>query len=430
MLYLQHEPIKLTMVRYSIRVLGMMSLLLLVVSTLLSNETIKDFSRVKVEPGDGINSIMNKYGLSGYACNLEKFCELNNVKKGDHLLLHKEYILPIKLYTYNGKNIRSSIGISDYEKALRIQKYNDLLHGKGVKKDDFRKSGVLWVPYHEIEDCESISNPSGSLTDMEARTENAIAKSNTTTVNGGNARHSIIEPLFGKKYERVEIEDYSLKDQVFYIISGHGGPDPGAVYKGTPVMMCEDEYAYDVCIRLARNLMQHGAKVYLIVQDPNDGIRDETFLMCDKDEKVYGGKSIPYGQVDRLKQRTDLVNSLYRKHNKLGAKSQKAIEIHVDSRSQEKRQDVFFYYNSNRKGSKELATNVKSTFQQKYDKHQKGRGYKGYIEERGVFTLRKLEVPCVFVELANIRNTNDHKRLLLSSNRQAVANWLFEGMKK
>lgn len=430
MLYLQHEPIKLVMIGYSYKVLGIINLLLLVVSPLRSNDTFKDFSRVKVEPGDGINSIIKKYGLSGYSCNLEKFCELNNLKKGDHLLLHKEYILPVKLYTFNGKNIRSSIGISDYEKALRIQKYNDLLHGRGVKKDDFRKSGILWVPYHEIVDCEAKSNPRSTFAAMEAKSENNVLKDSITINNKTNSRQSIIEPLFGKKYERVEIEDYSLKDQVFYIISGHGGPDPGAVYKGTPFMMCEDEYAYDVCIRLARNLMQHGAKVYLIVQDPNDGIRDETFLVCDKDEKVYGGKSIPYSQLDRLKQRTVLVNSLYRKHKKMGAKSQKAIEIHVDSRSQEKRQDVFFYYNSNQKGSKELATNVKNIFQQKYDKHQKGRGYKGFIEERGVFTLRKLEVPCVFVELANIRNTNDHKRLLLPSNRQAVANWLFEGMVK
>lgn len=418
------------MIGYSYKVLGIVNALLLLVSTLRSNETFKDFSKVKVEPGDGINSIMKKYGLFEYPCNLEKFCELNNLKKGDHLLLHKEYILPVKLYTYNGKNIRSSIGISDYEKALRIQKYNDLLYGRGVKKDDFRESGILWVPYHEIVDCDPKSNSRSSLTDMEAISENNVLENSIPIDKKDNSRHLIIEPLFGKKYERVEIEDYSLKDQIFYIISGHGGSDPGAVYKGTPVMMCEDEYAYDVCIRLARNLMQHGAIVYLIVQDPSDGIRDETFLICDKDEKIYGEKSIPYSQLDRLKQRTDLVNSLYRKHKKLGAKSQKAIEIHVDSRSKEKRQDVFFYYNSNIKGSKELATNVKNTFQQKYDKHQKGRGYKGFIEERGVFTLRKLEVPCVFVELANIRNTNDHKRLLLPSNRQAVANWLFEGIKK
>ena len=34
----------------------------------------------------------------------------------------------------------------------------------------------------------------------------------------------------------------------------------------------------------------------------------------------------------------------------------------------------------------------------------------------------------VFVELANIRNKNDHRRILRKENRQAVANWLFEGL--
>jgi len=36
----------------------------------------------------------------------------------------------------------------------------------------------------------------------------------------------------------------------------------------------------------------------------------------------------------------------------------------------------------------------------------------------------------VFVELANITNAADQKRLLINTNRQALANWLFEGLRK
>lgn len=38
-------------------------------------------------------------------------------------------------------------------------------------------------------------------------------------------------PLFGDKYKDVEITTDELKDQVFYIVPGHGGPDPGAIAK-------------------------------------------------------------------------------------------------------------------------------------------------------------------------------------------------------
>ncbi|MBK9743821.1 MAG: N-acetylmuramoyl-L-alanine amidase [Saprospiraceae bacterium] len=44
--------------------------------------------------------------------------------------------------------------------------------------------------------------------------------------------------------------------------------------------------------------------------------------------------------------------------------------------------------------------------------------------------VRTLTPTMVFVELANIRNLADQERLLINSNRQALANWLFEGLRK
>ncbi|MBK8620438.1 MAG: N-acetylmuramoyl-L-alanine amidase [Saprospiraceae bacterium] len=234
--------------------------------------------------------------------------------------------------------------------------------------------------------------------------------------------------MMGKPFEDVWIEDYSLKGHVYYIISGHGGPDPGAVYKNNGVTYCEDEYAYDVSLRLARNLMQHGAVVHMIVEDDN-GIRDEKALKCDCTEKLHSGHKIPRSQKERLRQRAYSVNTLYAKYKKQGYKIQKAIEIHVDSRNESKRQDVFFYYNKNDKKGKPLAEKVQKVFESKYDQHQKNRGYHGYIEDRNIYMVRNLRPTTLFIELANIRNPKDQERLLYYYNRQALANWLFEGIK-
>jgi N-acetylmuramoyl-L-alanine amidase len=234
----------------------------------------------------------------------------------------------------------------------------------------------------------------------------------------------------GKGYDEVHIEDYSLSGQVFYIIAGHGGPDPGAVCTDCPQKMCEDEYAYDVALRLARNLMQHGATVEMIVQDDNDGIRDDAFLMCDIDEKTLGKTVIPLGQKSRLTERAATVNKLYRKYKKQGYKVHKAIEIHVDSRNKNTRQDVFFYYNKKSAASKLLAETVQEVFASKYEQHQKGRGYQGFVEDRGIYMVRNVAPTMLFVELANIRNAADQARLIKNTNRQALANWLFEGLRK
>jgi N-acetylmuramoyl-L-alanine amidase len=195
---------------------------------------------------------------------------------------------------------------------------------------------------------------------------------------------SIHVPLMGAGYDEVHIEDFSIAGEVYYIISGHGGPDPGAVCSDCPSKMCEDEYAYDVALRLARNLMQHGATVEMIVQDENDGIRDEKYLKCDHDEKTLGNKVIPLGQKARLQERAYTVNKLHKKYKKKGFKVHKAIEIHVDSRSKNTRQDVFFYYNKHNKISKELANSVQKVFESKYETHQKGRGYTGFVEDREI----------------------------------------------
>lgn len=154
------------------------------------------------------------------------------------------------------------------------------------------------------------------------------------------------------------------------------------------------------------------------------------YLDCDNDETTLGKYTIPLSQKKRLRDRAATVNKLYQKYKRKGYKVQKAIEIHVDSRSKETRQDVFFYYNKNSKSSKKLAETVQGVFESKYNEHQKDRGYQGFVEDRGIYMVRTLTPTMVFVELANIRNLADQERLLINSNRQALANWLFEGLRK
>jgi len=311
----------------------------------------------------------------------------------------KEYFIPVKIFAYNGKSIRTTISIDDYDKALRIKKYNEKIKKKNLRRSTYTKSKILWVPVHEIE-CDLISNTTPVVSTSSTKTNQTSSPAKT-----------------------------AAPGKVYYLVSGHGGPDPGArCSKECSNTLCEDEYAYDVTLRLARNLMQNGATVHVIIKDHNDGIRDEAFLDCDKDEVCMDNLRIPVNQKKRLAQRADAINDLYMMYKKRGVKEQKAIMVHVDSRSVEKRQDVFFYYYKHSSRSKNLAANCHKTFKQKYEKYRKGRGYHGYIKARGLYMLRNTLPPAVFVELANIRNKNDQQRIIQNDNRQLLANWLYEGM--
>lgn len=383
--------------------------LVLLLIFLISSVAADDFKHymAKAKKGEGTYALLKRYKVNTNKCNLEYFKNINKLNDDLMLRVDKSYYLPILVYQYNATSIRSTIGVNDWDLAKKIQAYNEDMHKSGLKAKDYRDDNILWVPY-DILNCggDFISSATDKKPDDK----------------------TLLYPLFGKEHEIVEIHGSELKGNVYYVVAGHGGPDPGAMTTSGNHTLCEDEYAYDISLRLARNLMQHGATVYMITEDKNDGIRSESYLKPDKDETCYPNQTIPLNQVKRLNQRVDAINELYNKHKKQGVKKQRAIVIHVDSRSSSQRLDMFFYHNPKSKKGKELATLLRNTIDEKYARHQKGRGYSGTVKSRNLHMLRKTYPVCVYAELGNIKNYRDQKRFIVEDNRQAVANWLAEGL--
>ncbi|MDR1380775.1 MAG: N-acetylmuramoyl-L-alanine amidase [Tannerella sp.] len=263
--------------------------------------------------------------------------------------------------------------------------------------------GVLYtLPPLEIPDGESVATPSNSNADS------------------GKKRK---EPLFGKKYAEYTVNSSRLKGATFYLVSGHGGPDCGAIGIADGQEIHEDEYAYDIMLRLARNLMMEGATVHIIIQDRQDGIRDDTFLKNNQKETCMG-REIPLNQKKRLQQRCDVINRLY---NNTKDKYRRAIFIHLDSRSTKQQMDVFFYHHEKSAAGKQLANTMRQTFREHYQNHQPGRGFTGTVSTRDLHVLANTQPVSLFAELGNIRNSFDQRRFLPSSNRQALANWICRG---
>lgn len=329
----------------------------------------QDYPTVKAKNGDGIYTILKRNGLppSQY---LNEFIELNKDKigKNNSVFVGQTYRLPIP-------------------------------------------SGTMAA------DKDSTSEPASTSVSTPAP---------EPVVKGGKGK-MIVNPLYGKKYEKVYQTDQDLNGAIFYLISGHGGPDPGAMGKVGSNLLCEDEYAYDVTLRLAKALEEHGAKVYMIVRDKDDGIRDDSFLKPDHDEVCYPEKSIPRNQLARLRQRTDAVNGLYAKNK---GQYQRLIIIHVDSRSKGENIDVFFYHDQRSNSGKKLASNLQQTFKEKYDFYQPNRGYQGTVSDRNLYVLKYSYPTATFIELGNINHSRDQQRFMMENNRQAIANWLCEGLQK
>lgn len=356
----------------------------------------------KARRGDGVYSLLRRYELDDSSEYLNEFIKLNskNLGKNNSLFAGREYKLPIKITQFNGRTIRSTLGIDSYKLAKRIQDYNDRLYKRKIRDKDFRVDKNLWIPVFMASD---------------------FSKEPLKSYVAGEYE------IFGEKYKKVEPIDDVLDGYVYYLVAGHGGPDPGAVGKKDNRELHEDEYAYDVTLRLARRLLEHGAKVYVIVRDDEDGIRDDAYLDNSSDEYYFGGGEIPLDQIKRLKTRADIVNKLYRE-NKKTAKNQYAIVIHVDSRYVGKRIDIFFYHHEGSSVGKKTSETLLQTIGDRYEKAQPGRGYKGSVSTRSLYMLRATAPPCVYIELGNIQNPADQVRFIKADNRQAIANWLCDGL--
>jgi N-acetylmuramoyl-L-alanine amidase len=338
---------------------------------------------VIAKAGDGIYLLLRQNGLDP-AKYYREFVKLNkkNISKNNGLYIGRAYILPAN------------------EEVQTEEK---------LPADTISESEVQVI-------SDTVSTPVTTPEAVETKEEEAPAPV------------VVKEPLFGQDNAEVVVENEVLKGAIYYLISGHGGPDPGALIKQGRKLVSEDEYAYDVNLRLARKLMAQGAEVYIIIRDPNDGIRDKKVLEVDYDEVNYPKERIPRSQRLRLRQRTETVNGLFLK-NSTRSSYQRLVVTHVDSRSVGEVIDVFFYHHHRSTKGKRLAESLQDTFKQKYARYQPNRKYAGTVASRSSLYVIKNTLPAmVYIELGNLKNTRDQKRILDYENRDALAKWISEGL--
>ncbi|MCX6155559.1 MAG: N-acetylmuramoyl-L-alanine amidase [Candidatus Kapabacteria bacterium] len=411
------------------------------------------YVQVKAKAGDAISKLLVKYKLPADDFYSEKFVELNenNLDKNNGLIKGKIYNLPIKILKMSPKGVATTLKTKNKEKVITVEDYNKLLEKIGLKPKGKGLKTELWIPLKQVQVqsepvVTEIIAPKKKSYKKEILTDNSDEKSNEGLIDNENiSEHKSskkqkkskigkenlpkngIYPIFGKELEKVIPISSALKGNIYYLISGHGGPDPGAIGNRSGHDLWEHEYAYDVILRLGRKIIENGGQVYFIVQDAEDGIRDGQYLIGNGSEKLLNGDSISEVQKIRLRQRTNLINNLVQK-NKARAKSQQAVEIHLDSRITNERIDIFFYFKQGNDRGESLANTLQKVVKIKYDKNQPGRGYHGTVTTRNLFMLRETSLPFVFIELGNIKNPNDQYRFVDKNNRQAIGNWLCDGL--
>ncbi len=386
-----------------------------IISSLVLFSNDQTYVSFVAKKGDKLEKIFRSFQIPFSKELKQQFIELNR-KRTDHnlkLLIGVRYYLPI--LKIERKKLDEHLQLKVTSDSLDLVRENILEYNKILKRKGINiRENVVLVPLDY-------------LTNYKVSNKNVQDQSSSKELKKEFTSNKLIKPYYGKKYGKIKIKSRILKDCVFYLVSGHGGPDPGAIGYFQDKELHEDEYAYDITLRLAKHLEENGAKVFMLTIDTIDGIRDEKFLEPSNRELFFGGVKIPLNQKERLQTCVDILNNLYKK-NLQKKKYHISINIHLDSRSETEKVDVFYYYQEKNPISRKIAETLQLTFEQQYKKYQPNRGYNGTVETRNLFMLKYSLPPTVYIELGNIRNRSNQFRFLENTNREALAKWLCIGL--
>ncbi|QFI14961.1 LysM peptidoglycan-binding domain-containing protein [Borrelia maritima] len=157
-----------------------------------------------------------------------------------------------------------------------------------------------------------------------------------------------------------------LKDKLIILDPGHGGLDPGAIVKsrdglGNEVFVVEDEYVYDIALRLYVYLKEEGANVELTILAPDHLIRNSVFAnntFVNVKNEVYNDYDLNKndtvdswinGTPAGLKKRLVVVKNIVSKYKNIKDKDIAFFSLHADNSVGAPKSMGFYYQKDDEK---------------------------------------------------------------------------------
>ena len=270
----------------------------------------------RVRPGDSIIAVAAKYGIP-----VDRLRAYNDLD-GD--TIHPDQILtvvpprPEGYRVENGDSLWSIARRYDITMA-ELRKWNALAEGEAIHPGDvlalFPGLGEIGVGTPGAGDPREIAlaavSTAPALTALPREYEyfyaapRAPRQPDVSYWEGSTASSSVdfrrakkVMDLFLAEIGSTVPLSSALKGWHIVIDPGHGGLDPGAIVSvkdgnGNQAVVTEDEYVYDIALRLYRFLTLHGASVSLTVIAPDHHIRngvDARTTFVNRKSEVYAHK--------------------------------------------------------------------------------------------------------------------------------------------
>lgn len=191
----------------------------------------------------------------------------------------------------------------------------------------------------------------------------------------------------------VRAEEPQLLGKIIYLDAGHGGRDPGAIYKD----IREADINLEIAKQLKEELEIYGATVYLTRQGDYDLSKTTTSNHKRND----------------LSERARLINE---------SNCDMYISIHLNSDPSPTWHGVQIFYTNNNEKNKQLAEIMQKKFKENLNSERKIK------QLENMYLFDRINIPGVLVEAGFISNPNDRHLLTTTEHQKKIAEIITKSM--
>lgn len=194
-------------------------------------------------------------------------------------------------------------------------------------------------------------------------------------------------------YSYAKERNYSLKNKIIYIDPGHGGNDPGAMYKD----VLEKNINLEISKLLKNELTKKGATVYLTRNGDYDLSVPNTINNKRSD----------------LSRRGNVINK---------SNCDLFLSIHLNAESSSSWHGAQAFYNSKLKENEEIAKIFQNLFKEKLNSDR------NYKKDNTLYLQNRITRPGVLLELGFLSNPNERYLLQTDNYQKKIVNVIIEGV--